>query len=298
MIRSKNSLAYLGCIMVAVIFSFHYLAAKKVMAAGVTPYALSAFRGIGGGVLILLMFRRKISLPAIKVNIIPVAIMGFLGFFLNQIFFMNGLKMSSALMGALLSNTIPVVSFIFAYFAGIEKGGLKKAIGVFLSFACVTFLVLHETGNSSAQSFLNMGNLLIFLNVICFCAAFVLGKKVMNGELAFEMITGLMLLIGGVLMLFVAQTSILEVFQYMERGGTETGLILFETIFSTSAVYYLNLWTLKKLNVSKVTFFAYLQPILTAIGEIFFLQKFPDLITIFPFLGILLGGVLILREKN
>ncbi len=296
--RSKNTLAYIGCIMVAVIFSFHYLAAKKVMAAGVTPYALSSFRGIGGGVLILLMFKSKFSLPAVKANIIPVAIMGFLGFFLNQIFFMNGLKMSSALNGALLSNTIPVVSFIFAFFAGIEKGGVKKAIGVLLSFSCVTFLVLHETGNGSGQSFFNMGNVLIFLNVICFCAAFVLGKKVMNGELAFEMITGLMLLIGGGLMLFVAQGSMIEVFHYMGRGAQETGLILFETIFSTSAVYYLNLWTLKKLNVSKVTFFAYLQPLLTAIGEIFFLQKFPEWIAVFPFMGILFGGVLILREKN
>lgn len=298
MTKSKNSLAYLGCIMVAVIFSFHYLAAKKVMANGVTPYALSAFRGVGGGMLILFMFRSKFSLPAIKSNIIPVAIMGFLGFFLNQIFFMNGLKMSSALSGALLSNTIPVVSFIFAYFSKIEEGGIKKTIGVLISFACVTFLVLYHTGSTAGAGFFNMGNLLIFLNVICFCAAFVLGKKIMHGDLAFEMITGLMLLIGGTLMLFVARGQILDVFTYMGQGANEVGLIFFETVFSTSAVYYLNLWTLKKLNVSKVTFFAYLQPIITAIGEIFFLQKFPDLITIFPFMGILIGGILILRDKH
>ena len=296
--KSKNTLAYIGCIMVAVIFSFHYLAAKKVMGAGVTPYALSAFRGVGGGILILLMFRKKFSIPAIRTNIFPVAIMGFLGFFLNQIFFMNGLKMSTALNGALISNTIPVVSFIFAFFSGIEKGGVKKAIGVGLSFMCVTYLVLHESSGAPGSNFFNMGNLLIFLNVIVFCAAFVMGKKVMDGELAFEIITGLMLLIGGFLMLFVAQGSIFEVFEYMGRGKSEFGLIIFETVFSTSAVYYLNLWTLKKLNVSKVTFFAYLQPIITAIGEIFFLGKFPDLITIVPFLGILTGGILILKDKD
>ncbi len=296
--KSKNTLAYIGCILVALIFSFHYLAAKKVMGAGVTPYALSSFRGIGGGALILLMFRNKFSLPALKTSFLPVALMGFLGFFLNQIFFMNGLKMSTALNGALISNTIPVVSFIFAFFSGIEKGGIRKAIGVGLSFLCVTYLVLHESSGSGGQNFFNMGNLLIFLNVIVFCAAFVMGKKVMNGDLAFEIITGFMLLIGGLLMLFVARGSVLEVFDYMSRGKTETALIFFETVFSTSAVYYLNLWTLKKLNVSKVTFFAYLQPIITAIGEIFFLQKFPEWITIIPFMGILFGGVLILREKS
>ncbi len=187
--KSKNTLAYIGCILVALIFSFHYLAAKKVMGAGVTPYALSSFRGIGGGALILLMFRNKFSLPALKTSFLPVALMGFLGFFLNQIFFMNGLKMSTALNGALISNTIPVVSFIFAFFSGIEKGGIRKAIGVGLSFLCVTYLVLHESSGSGGQNFFNMGNLLIFLNVIVFCAAFVMGKKVMNGDLSFEIIT-------------------------------------------------------------------------------------------------------------
>tara|TARA_Y100000780_G_C13695863_1_gene422206 strand:- start:20016 stop:20885 length:870 start_codon:yes stop_codon:yes gene_type:complete len=289
----------MGCALVALIFSFHYIAAKEVMSAGITPYALSSFRGIVGGLLILLMFRKKIVVSHIRSNIVSILIMGFLGFFINQIFFMNGLKLSSALNGALISNTIPVVSFIFAFFAGVERGGLKKSLGVAISFSCVTYLVFNGSGDTgSVHNFLNMGNLYIFLNVVSFCAAFVLGKKVMNGDIAFEMITGLMLLFGGSLMLFVAREEMLDVLIYLQRGKKEFLLILFETIMSTSVVYYLNLWTLKKLNVSKVTFFAYLQPIITAIGEIFFLQKYPELIAIIPFVGILFGGVLILRDNS
>ena len=148
-------------VVVSIIFSVHYLFAKKILISGVSPYALSAFRGVLGGLIILIVARKKIQLKSIKENIWAIIFVAGMGFFLNQIFFMQGLKRTSAINTALISNTIPIFSLIFAWFIKLEKMSFRKCLGISISFLCVSFLVFSSKKEVASDSGEFLGNILV-----------------------------------------------------------------------------------------------------------------------------------------
>ncbi|MBL6990705.1 MAG: DMT family transporter [Bacteriovoracaceae bacterium] len=286
------------CIIVTTIFSFHYIAAKHILASSVSPFALSAWRGLVGGGLILFYFRKKFTSKDIfKGNVVSICLMAFLGFFINQIFFMKGLKLTTPLNTAIISNTIPIVTLLFAGLLGIEKVTTKKVVGIGATFLLVSYLIISGNGNETVY-FFNLGNLLILLNVMAFCLAFVLGKKVLKNNFPFELLTGLMLFGGGFLMVFIANKHMVDIYNFASGSLNNTLLVLFEIIISTSIVYLLNLKALQLMNATKVAFFIYLQPIITGISDFFIRGSIPQTELFFIFPGILVIGFLVVSQKS
>ncbi|MCO4754643.1 MAG: DMT family transporter [Bacteriovoracaceae bacterium] len=287
-------LALIGCAMVSCIFAIHYLVAREILDQGVSPYALSAWRGLVGGGLILIFFYKRINIDQTIKNIMPLLSLAFLGFFINQVFFMKGLKLTSSLNVALLSNTLPVISFVFATMTGQEEATRRKLIGVGLSFILVSILVINQGAHTFVE-IINKGNFFILLNVLAFCGAFILGKKILNQDFPFELLTGIMLFFGGMYMSILAGSEMVQLFTYANSGLFELGLVIFEILISTSFAYLLNLWTLKQLDVTKVTFFIYLQPIIASTGAFLTKGIVPQSSSLLIFAGIMLSGYLVLK---
>ena len=295
--RSSDILVIIICVVVTTIFSLHYLAASEILAQNVSPPSLSAWRGVLGGSLILLLTRQKLSWPNIVQNIVPLFLISFFGFFLNQILFMHGLRMSTPLNAALISNTIPVFSILFAIFIKLEHFGWRKFTGIILSFLFASYLVFSKNGTSHSGGMFHLGNLLILLNVISFSGAFIWAKRMMKNDFPFEVLTGIMLLLGGIMTSLYAWNQLFDLAFYSVKGWNNFLLFLFEVIFSTAIAYFLNLWTLKKFDASKVTFFIYLQPIITSIGYFILTGRPPPTFHLFVFGGICFGGYLILVPR-
>lgn len=295
--KSNNkTFALFLCLIVATIFSFHYLIAKQILTAGVSPYALSSWRGIIGGGLLLIIFRKRIDASLIKENAKVLLAISFLGFFINQIFFMKGLTLTGPLATSILTNTIPIVTALIAFFFGLESMSKKKALGIIISFAFICFFVF--SGNSDNITILNIGNTLIFLNVIAFCTAMILGKKLLTKNFPYELLTASMLLGGGLLMSLIARESMLDMVHYASRGKMELLNILFEIVVSTSIVYLLNIKALSILSATQVSVFIYLQPLITAASDFIFFgnaQRFENFVF---FGGILFGAYLVISQKN
>lgn len=290
-------MALAGCALVSAIFALHYAIAREILDSGVSPYALSSWRGIVGGALILLYFKDKLELRHVKTNFLPLLMVAFLGFFINQIFFMKGLKLTSTVNVALLSNTLPIISLLFALVTGQERATPPKIAGVTISFFLICYLIL---GNSKASSieFLNLGNTLILLNVLAFCGAFIVGKRLLNKDFPFELLAGKMLLGGGILMLLMAKENMLDIPTYSALGLKEFLYVTFEIIISTSMAYLLNIWTLKQLDVTKVTFFIYIQPMIASIATFFMHGTTPAPQSWLIYAGIILSGFMVLRPKS
>lgn len=98
-------------------------------------------------------------------------------------------------------------------------------------------------------------------------------------------------------MISFSQVRTFDLIFYVRSNVLSALLVIFEIIVSTSIAYFINIWTLKKLTPTIVTFF-YLQPIVTSIGEFVFYNREPKLESILIFIGILFGGFLVLSSNN
>ena len=290
-------MALAGCALVSAIFALHYAIAREILDSSVSPYALSSWRGIIGGALILFYFRSKLKLRHVKANFVPLLLVAFLGFFINQIFFMKGLQLTSTVNVALLSNTLPIISLIFGLITEQERATPKKVTGVIISFLLICYLVLQKSKATSVE-FINLGNTLILLNVLAFCAAFIIGKRLLNKDFPFELLAGKMLLGGGLLMLFMAKERMVDIPTYSALGLNEFLYVTFEILISTSVAYLLNIWTLKHLDVTKVTFFIYLQPIIASLATFFMHGRIPAFQSWLVYAGILISGTMVLSSKT
>lgn len=291
----ERILPYFICVLFNGLFSLHYIVAKEILGNDISIYSLSGWRGLVGGGLILLIFRKQIEWNMLKKHKFSFIFLGIMGFFLNQILFMQGLKMSTPLNAALISNTIPVVSFVYSVIFKVENLNFKKFTGILLSFILVTYLIISN--GAGDIHLMNRGNLLIFLNVFFFCGALVKAKSLLNAGIPFQIITGIMLFVGGFFMSLLAGPEFMDMYQYGSQSAIGLGYVFFEVIISTSVVYLLNLWSLKKLPVSTVTFFNYLQPLGASILSIIYYGHRPTIDLLFVYLGIIVGGFLVIKVK-
>jgi drug/metabolite transporter (DMT)-like permease len=283
---------YIICLIFNAIFSTHYLVAKIVLSSGVSPFSLSALRGLGGGIILLCLARKDLTARSVKPSLPLLFLLALLGFFLNQIFFMKGLALSSPVNAALLGNMIPVVSLFYALIFKLEWVSLRKMIGIILGFICISFLIIQKGKNE--LEFLNLGNLLMLINVFFFCGSLIVAKKIFDRGLSPLIATGTMLTIGGVGLFFFSPNYLLDIYSYSTESLTNLGFIFFEVVVSTAFVYLLNFWCLKKLAITKVTFFNYTQPLFSLLLAVLIGQEYFEIKLILIYLGVIFSGYLLL----
>lgn len=293
--QSEYYLALFYCFLTGLIFAYHYFAAKEVMAV-IHPTALAATRGVIGGGLLIAIFWKKVIRSFTWDLLKRVFIIAFLGFFINQLFFMKGLTMTMPINASIINNTIPIATSLMAIIIGLEKFGIRKMAGILLGFILIIIITFQKKGGNGLS--VNLGDLYIFINVIAFSMSIVLSKKYISGDVPHEAISGGVIFIGGLGLLLFSFNKLGNVPEYTFRGAHELWLMFFEVVLSTSVVYWLNFKALKILSSSKTMVFIYLQPILTAILEYFYYGKIPNLTMGLIFIGILISGYLVLRSEE
>lgn len=287
-------LALFYCLVVGVIFAYHFFAAKEVMQT-IGPLPLSAVRGIIGGLCLLLAFKSKWSFFN-KDLLKKIFIVSFLGFFINQVFFMVGLTKTEAINAAIINNTIPIFTALMAIVFGLELFNVRKIIGILIGFALVIFLAFAKKGGGVGS--INLGDIYIFINVISLSLSFIYVKKIINKDTPHELLSGGMIFLGGIMIALLCLKDVPEAFMYTFQSGRTLWLMFFEVILSTAVVYWLNFKALQTLDSSIMTVFIFLQPILTAMFEYFLLNKSPSVVNIVIFMGIILSGYLVVKKPK
>lgn len=292
--RVEYYLALFYCLIVGVIFAYHFFAAKEVMQT-IGPLPLSAVRGIIGGFCLLIVFKKKWSYFN-KEIFKKIFIVSFLGFFINQVFFMVGLTKTEAINAAIINNTIPIFTALMAIIFGLEVFNIRKISGIIIGFLLVIYLAIAKKGGGVGD--INLGDIYIFINVISLSLSFIYVKKVINEQTPHELLSGGMILLGGIMISLLCLPEIPAAFMYTFKTPRTMWLMFFEVILSTAIVYWLNFKALKILDSSIMTVFIFLQPILTAGFEYLLLEKTPRMINIIIFLGIIFSGYLVVKHPK
>ena len=201
--------------------------------------------------------------------------LGIFGIAMNQMFFMYGLSRTTVSHSSLLIATTPLLVLIVAAVRGQERITRKKILGMTIAFAGVAALQLKSSATGGSLE----GDALIMMGAILFAIFTVLGKEVAvrHGSIMVNTFA----YVGGALCF--APVMVWHGLKHTFDGlsATTWASVLFMAIFPSVVCYLIYYYALSHISASRVSAFAYLQPLLATMMAL-------------PALGERLSGALVL----
>lgn len=208
------------------------------------------------------------------------------GVAINQLLFYKGLSLTSAVNGSIIMTLTPVLVLIWAALLIGEKITRTKIIGVFLGLIGAVIILYQPDELLTSGDW--RGDILVFINGASYACYLVLVKPLMKKYQPMTVVTWVFT----IAILFVvpvgfSQASNADFSSFPAKVWMSMGYTI---VVVTVLVYFLNAWTLVRVNSSVVGAFIYLQPFfasLTAIlffGEVFLIKHL--LAALFVFVGV------------
>ena len=88
---------------------------------------------------------------------------GLFGVAINQLFFFEGLNLTTPINAAIIMTVSPILVIIFSAIIIKEKITIRKLLGIFLGIVGAATLIL-KSGSISIDNAFFVGNILIFIN--------------------------------------------------------------------------------------------------------------------------------------
>jgi len=167
-------------IMMSVVWGLNFTAIKGALAE-FQPLTFNAIRfGTSSLFLLGLLWLRERSIGIHKKDLAKFVLLAIVGNTIYQLFFINGIALTTATNSALILATTPIFIILFGALLDVEKVASRVVQGVILSFLGVVMIVLGagDTLTLSSQSLL--GDLLIVANPICWSIYTVLSKPMLK----------------------------------------------------------------------------------------------------------------------
>jgi len=294
----KNNQKLLGglySLIVSFIFCLHFFVAKEVLHT-ISPLVLGGVRGVFGGLLLYAIYFRQIKGNLNLYSLSMLIGIAFLGYFINQILFLNGLKRSTPLNTSIIMNMIPVVAALIAMTFKVEFFSWKKIGGCLLGFISVFFLTLYTSKHDLGVA--KIGDLLIFGSVLTLCTATMLTRMLVKTGFPSAIISASMLFFGGFALSCLEIDKLWTIVDYSLLSELNLAKIIFEVVISTSVTYLLSFKALKYLSPSQSTVFIYLQPMMVAGIDYVIYSKMPPLILIPVFIGVGISSYIVMAQES
>lgn len=231
----------------------------KIALRSLSSTGLVALR-VGGAAIALTLLRRQLSklmkLP--KRDLWWLLFLSLLGVVWNQLLYVKGLSLTTAINAVLLSTTIPVCTLVISLFLGIDKLSLRRFIGITVAAAGVIYLINPSRADFSGRTM--AGNLLIVANSLSYGAYIALSKDLFQRYGALNVITWIFL-IAAVIVVPIGFVDL----RHLEVSSVAPivwGAVIYTILIPTVAAYYLNAWALARVSPSTVAAYIYLQPLI------------------------------------
>lgn len=263
---NKNLWAHIAVLTANLVYGINYTVAKDVMNGYIGPFGLVLTRVIGG-LLIFTLLRPNFKKDGIKKEDIPrFMACGLFGIAVNQLFFLEGLSMTTQINAGIIMTTNPIMVLIMAAFILREKITRKKILGIVVGLSGAVLLMTYGKTISLGESDTFWGNLMVFINSLSYGIYLVIAKPLINKYDTIVVVKWVFMF--GLLFVFPFGFSQMTAVNWAEMPT----IIYLETAFvilGTSVLAYLfNMYGLKKLNASSVSFYIYSQPIFASIVAI------------------------------
>lgn len=259
--------AHLALVAVALIYGLNYSIAKDVMPNYLQPRAFIFIRVAGAVLLFFLLYALGRKEPIARKDWPRLIAAGFFGVAANQLLFFEGLNITTPISAAVIMTTNPIM--VLSLSAIFLKVPLKAAriFGIILGISGA--LVLISQGNSLKAIFQegeSLGNLLVMLNALSYASYLVVVKPLMRDYKPLTVITWVFLAGFAFVIPFGAgQLSAIEWTSMPTKIYAEIGFVVIGTTFFA---YLLNIFALKTVSSTTVSFYIYLQPLIATLAAI------------------------------
>lgn len=249
---------HLALIAVQIFFGTWPIVGKFVLRV-VPATGLVAFRTVGA-TLAFLIIRRGAGRFRLerRADYARVALYSLLGVVLNQLLYVKGLALSTAVNATLLGTMIPVFTLLVAVLLGRENFSARVALGVVVAACGVVYLVNPVSAEFSGAN--TVGNLCLVANCIFYGAYIALSQDVIRRYGALHVITWVFLF-ACVVTVPVGAFELARV-PLAQIGAGIWLAILFIILVPTVGAYYLNAWALGRVAPTVVAVYVYLQPLI------------------------------------
>jgi drug/metabolite transporter (DMT)-like permease len=263
------------------LWSVNFVVAKVALRE-LQPLVLSALRTTLAAMMILPIYFWSKREQGWALRDVPVLVsLGVFGVALNQVLFVYGLSQTSVSHSSLVIALTPMLVLLIAAMIGQERVTSKKLFGMTIALAGVATLQLR--GGAGAGNL--TGDALVFLAAITFAAFTVAGKDaaVRHGSITVNTFA----YVGGAIAL--APVTLWHGIRYSFGNVSMLGWVslIYMALFPSVICYLIYYHALSHIPASRVSAFAYLQPLFATMMALPILDE--NLSS-----GIVLGGLLVL----
>jgi drug/metabolite transporter (DMT)-like permease len=249
------------------------------------PLPLAAIRVVGAALLLELVRRLSSAETLEPQDRKRVLLYGILGVSLNQVCFILGLSLTTAINTTILTATIPVFTLGVAVLMRREALTLSAALGVVLAGAGA--LVLVDVGRFDWHSRYVRGDLLLLGNALAYSLYLVLSRPILAHYRVVTVVSRVFLYGAPPILLFTAPAllrfapSTVTTRSWLSLSGV--------VVLCTVVPYVLNSWALARTGASRVAVYVFLQPLIATALAVVILKERPTARTAVAGLLILSG---------
>jgi drug/metabolite transporter (DMT)-like permease len=268
----------------------------KLTVAEVSPISLGFLRFSVACILFLITLRyRKQNLKFDKSDYPKLVMMGVLSIPLNQFFFLNGVNLSYASHSGIIYSLNPVFAYLISVTRKTEKFYISKMIAILLTIIGIFFVFYESLHESKEGSSVLTGDFMLVFAVFTFSVYLAFGK-------------GLVLKYGAIKTAAAVFTygaiAYIPLFIYDLPNLTFVNLTykgivgyIFLTVIVAYLAYFVWYYVLKTLQVSKITTFSNLSPLITVFFSVIFLG---ETISLYLLIGgiITIAGVFLMHRVS
>jgi drug/metabolite transporter (DMT)-like permease len=256
--KNNNIGAHLALLAVALIYSANYLIAKWVMPNPIGPNAFIVLRVTGALALFLLVSFKFLELP--KLRDLPIFLFcGLTGVATNQLFFFNGLSLTTPVNASIIMCTNPILVAIL-YFIGKKKfPSIVTTTGILLgSIGALGIILLRAPFEASAEYL--KGDLFILINSLSYGLYLVTAPRLMKKYKPITVVTWVFAC--GLLFILPIGYSDASAIPWETLTPLHWMSLAFIVVAVTFLTYLLNIYALSKVSPTVTSAYIYLQPLL------------------------------------
>lgn len=262
----KIILAHIFLLFANLIYAINYSFAKDVMPTFIMPSGFILLRVLGAFFLFFLLHKIFIREKVEAKDLLRLVACGFFGVAVNQLFFFEGLNLSTPINASIIMTINPIIVIIISFFMLKESFGIKKIFGVLLGLVGAGILILNN-GDIDLSNNLRTGNILVLINASSYAFYLVIVKPLMT---RYNPITILTYVFGfGILFVLPFGYDELWNVNWNIMPKTIFWQIIFVVFCTTFLAYLFNAYALKNLNPTTVSIYIYIQPVLASVFAVF-----------------------------
>lgn len=257
--RTQLIRAHIALFMVNALYGASHVIAKGVMPKYLTPNVFIMFRAVGATVLFWLLKFLFVKEKVQRKDLFLLAACGMFGVTVNQLFFFNGLNLSSSINSGIIMTLNPIMVVILSYFIIRDPINIKRTVGVLLGATGAVLLTL-SSGSASSESLL--GDIYLLINAASYAVYLVIAKPLMSKYSPLTVITYVFSF--GMLFILIYPPTLSEFVATDFSAITTDAMwkIVYVVIGVTFLTYLLTMYGLKYTSPTVSSAYIYTQPVL------------------------------------